>query len=435
MTDSRTNSFSRLFDNFQSVFKPEGECEDCGESVFSMNYIPEQIWHRENEMQALVNYFRSIVTHPTKSTRRVIMYGAVGTGKTVLSKAFAIQLSNFLKERKTRDSPVFRYFHVNCRKTKTPHLILTSVLRQIVPGFPLRGFSVDELLRMFTLLLYEQNLVALLILDEIDYLMPDERPDFLYALSRIEESPPMRNGHYSGYSKESEESRFNLLTITRDKNFQYYLDSSTASSLGKNIINFAPYTRFQLFDILSSRAEMGLKVSAYDDELLDVIASLAEENGDARFAIELLWRAAKLADQSSESRITAEHVRKAMISVLPMEKSFIDDLNTHQKLLLLSIAKLLSEDKNYVTTPEVRKEYLRVCEEANIRPRRQTQIWAYLKDLGKLGLIQQEVETRHKNGKARGRVTKISIKDLPLDEIKQSFEYLVEEDNISSEEE
>lgn len=433
MTDSKKNFFQKAFKNNQSVFKMV-EDNQSGESVFSTNYIPDQIWHREDEMRQLVNYFRSIITHPTTSNRRVILYGVVGTGKTVLSRAFAIQLSNFLKEQEnSRNRPNFRFFHVNCRKTKTPHLILTTILRQLVPGFPLRGFSVEELLRMFTLLLYEQNLVSLLILDEIDYLIPDERIDFLYALSRIEESPPMRNNHHIGYSKESEESRFNLLTITRDPNFRYYLDDSTSSSLGKNIITFPPYTRNQLFDIISSRAEKGLQESAYDDELLEVIASLAEENGDARFAIELLWRAAKLADQDFDSRISAEHIRRAMVSILPMEKSIVEDLNIHQKLLLLSIAKILSKDRNFVTTPVVQKEYQRICEEANIHPRRQTQIWSYLKDLGKLGLIQQEVENRHRNGKSCGRITKISIRDLPLEEIKHSLGYLIENNSVEEE--
>jgi cell division control protein 6 len=283
---------------------------------------------------------------------------------------------------------------------------------------------------MFSLLLYEQNLVSLLVLDEIDYLISDERTDFLYALSRIEEGesdPKIREEQFPNFSGNQTESRFNLLCCTRDKNFRYHLDSSTASSLGRNFINFPPYTRNQLFDIVSSRAELGLLEECYDDELTEVIAGLAEEYGDARFAIELLWRAAKLADQKKKNQITAEHVRKAVISVLPIEKSIVDDLSTHQKLLLLTIAKLLSYDNQpFVTTPDVKNSYVSTCEEAGVRPRRQTQIWAYLKDLERLGLIQQEVENRHKHGRSLGRVTAIRIRDIPVEEIIQSLNHLVE---------
>ncbi|MFX0204503.1 MAG: Cdc6/Cdc18 family protein [Candidatus Hodarchaeota archaeon] len=418
---SSTN-FSALFTNFQSVFR------ESGEKVFVSNYIPNHLWHREEEMKSLVNYFRSIITEPTASSRKVVLYGPVGTGKTVISMAFGADLTRYLKAEHKPGDPSFRFFHVNCRKTKTPHLILTTVLRQLVPGFPLRGFSVDELLRMFSLLLYEQNLVSLLVLDEIDYLIPDERTDFLYALSRIEEGElKNREAHFSNFPGNHTESRFNLLCCTRDKNFRYHLDSSTVSSLGRNFITFPPYTRNQLFDIVNSRAELGLREESFDNEIIEVIAGLAEEYGDARFAIELLWRAAKLADQEKKDEITTEHVRKAVISVLPIEKSVVEDLNTHQKLLLLSIAKLLCDNNRpFVTTPEVKNSYVSICEEAGMRPRRQTQIWAYLKDLGRLGLIKQEVENRHRNGKSMGRVTAIRVRDIPVNEIIQSLNHLIE---------
>ena len=68
-----------------------------------------------------------------------------------------------------------------------------------------------------------------------------------------------------------------------------------------------------------------------------------------------------------------------------------------------------------------------ICEEAGVRARRQTQIWAYLKDLGRLGLIQQEVENRHRNGRSMGRVTTIRVRDIPVNEIIQSLNYLIED--------
>jgi cell division control protein 6 len=381
-------------------------------------------------MKGLVNYFRSIITNPTASSRKVVLYGPVGTGKTLVSRAFGHDIAQYIKKEHQPGNPIFKYFHVNCRKTKTPHLILTTALRELVPGFPLRGFSVDELLRMFTLLLFEQNLVVLLVLDEIDYLISDERTDFLYQLSRIEECPPVHNSRYSNYSGSKTEARFNLMAITRDKNFRHYLDSSTASSLGRNFILFPPYSRNQLFDIINDRAERGLREECYDDELIEVIASLAEEYGDARFAIELLWRSAKLADKEAVDCITPEHVRKAIVAVLPMEKSVISELAQHQQIILLSIAKLLNDNRPVVTTPEIKEFYIQICEEAGIRPRRPTQVWAYLKDLSRLGLIHQEVENRHNTqGRSLGRVTSVRIRDIPLKEIIEiisSLNHLIE---------
>ncbi|MHA1947064.1 MAG: hypothetical protein ACW97W_13255, partial [Candidatus Hodarchaeales archaeon] len=108
------------------------------------------------------------------------------------------------------------------------------------------------------------------------------------------------------------------------------------------------------------------------------------------------------------------------------EKSIIEDLNTHQKLVLLSITRLLNNNvQSFVTTPEIKAEYERVCEEANTHPRRQTQVWAYLKDLSRLGVIQQEVENRHHNGRSLGRISTIRIRDIPTDEILNSLKYLL----------
>ncbi len=80
-----------------------------------------------------------------------------------------------------------------------------------------------------------------------------------------------------------------------------------------------------------------------------------------------------------------------------------------------------------MTTPEVKNSYVSICEEARVRPRRQTQIWAYLKDLGRLGLIKQEVENRHRNGRSMGRVTTIRVRDIPVNEIIQSLNHLIED--------
>jgi len=432
MSTHNTN-FSTLFNSFKSVFKnankeDDGKYQkDYGEVVFSSNYIPPMLHHREEEMKSLVSYFRSIITNPLATSKKVVLYGPVGTGKTLASRAFGNDIAIHLKNEHKIGDPVFRFFHVNCRKTKTPHLILTTILRQLIPGFPLRGFGVDELLRMFTLLLFEQNLVTLLVLDEIDYLI-DDRTDFLYSLSRIEESPPVYESHYSNPSNINTESRFSLLMITRDKNFRHYLDSSTASSLGRNFIFFPPYTRNQLFDIVYARAKLGLREECYNDELLEVIASLAEEYGDARFAIELLWKAGKIADKENVDCIVPEHVRKAIVVILPMEKSMIEELNSHQQLILLSVAKLLTDGQTKVTTPEVKQYYQQICEEANIRARRPTQVWAYLKDLSRLGLIKQEVENRHnQKGRSLGRVTTIKIRDIPVTDIIQSLNHLIED--------
>jgi hypothetical protein len=73
---SKTN-FSSLFENFQTVFKENEQTGGSGEDVFNTGFIPIDIRHREEEMQTLASYFQSIITSPTNSSRKVIIYGAL----------------------------------------------------------------------------------------------------------------------------------------------------------------------------------------------------------------------------------------------------------------------------------------------------------------------------------------------------------------------
>ncbi|MHA1969025.1 MAG: hypothetical protein ACW964_14630, partial [Candidatus Hodarchaeales archaeon] len=89
MSSNNTN-FTSLFNSFKSVFKNTNledgnrKGQEFGEIVFTSNYIPTTLYHREEEMKGLVNYFRSIITNPTASSRKVVLYGPVGTGKTLV---------------------------------------------------------------------------------------------------------------------------------------------------------------------------------------------------------------------------------------------------------------------------------------------------------------------------------------------------------------
>jgi cell division control protein 6 len=207
--------------------------------------------------------------------------------------------------------------------------------------------------------------------------------------------------------------------ITRNPNFRYYLDNALFSSLRKRMIDFHPYTQSQLLNILKARAVSGLKSHAYSVEILKVIASIASKSSDARYAIELLWRAGKIAEGCSSSEIMYEHIRKAQVSIFPVKQSFITDIPLHQQLVLLAIASILHKktDQRFVLSQEIRTTYSKICKTRGLNPRKTTQFWSYLQELSKLGFLQLEVINRHENGSSLGRTAKVSINDLPVAEL------------------
>lgn len=393
---------SRFFTNKPNIIK--------NETVFEPTYIPENLIHRDSEISLVANHLKSIVSKSARiSGKYLVIQGPVGVGKTVVVKHFGLTLEKYCLSSSDENISKIIYFHMNCRRQRSWYLILTSILRCLVPAFPIRGFSVDELLTYLNHIITERNQGLLICLDEIDYLLSESKGvDVLYSLIR----------HHEGVNHEKQ-AQISLICVTRNPHFQNLLDSALLSSLAQGIIKFEPYSTQQLFDILFQRAKQGLYEAAFSREVIKAIASLAFSQSDARYAIELLWRSAKVAEQEDSLQINFEHIRKAQVSVFPINQTIITDLPPQQKLLLFALASLLNSKKHiaYVTSKELREKYNEICKKSHIRPRKQTQFWNYLQQLTRQGLIELEVQNRHESGKSAGRITLIGISDLPVSEL------------------
>lgn len=390
------------FDRQSQIFKKE--------DVFEPSYIPESLHHREKELSTLANHFKPIIAKDSNiHAKQVIIQGSVGLGKTAVAKHFGLTLESYSQKSKISGIERILFFHLNCRRLRSWNLVFTSILRHLVPAFPLRGFSASELLGFLESILEERKQKILLCLDEIDHLISRSNgQDILYSLIRGTEG-----------IRQSRSSIISLILITRNPNFHTFLDPALFSSLSKRMIIFPPYTLLQLYDIVSLRAEQGLKFSAYSPEILKMISEIAHKQKDARYAIELLWRAGKTAEGEKVKEILHEHVRKAQISSFPVKQSLITDLPLHQKLVLFTIAQLLRQRNNegYILSNEIKREYEITCGIKGVTPRKQTQFWIYIQELTKSGLITSEVINRHNKGKSQGRTAKISISDFPVCEL------------------
>lgn len=381
----------------QSVFKDE--------SKLDINYVPQKLPHRESELRLLMEFFSFVTRCPERMAQRVIITGDVGTGKTVLAQHFGVNITSEANRRGVK----FRYIHVNCREFRGSILpIIHQTLIAFRPTYPSRGYSEQEVLSALMQVLDEEKVSVVLTLDEFDSIIENEGSDAVYKLTRLQE---MRQG---------KPQRLSFIFIMRDLKAIEQLDASSKSTLQRSIINLERYGKQQLIDILSDRVAMAFELGTVEEDVVALIAELAfKETGNARFGIELLWRAGKYADSHDAEMVEPECVRLAVSSIIPtMRRSDLASLGLHEKLFLLAVARFFKENEQaYASLSEVEKAYEVVCEEFNVKTCGHTQIWNYAQYLSSLGIIKIEVAAVT----SRGRSTQVSLPSIPAFQLEKEL--------------
>lgn len=306
------------------------------ENVFSMDFFaPDNLLHREQQLRELVRLFKDIFNsnESVNYFQSVVLLGGNGTGKTSCAIRFGTDFEQLAKQK--IPSVNFKYRHINCRRNQSIFLVLIDLLRSLLPYFPNRGFSAEELINMLQTYLVSTNSYLILTLDEIDYLFRDDDINLLlYNITRLNDQ------------KDSQFQRISLILITRNKDFLFLLDSSIKSVIAKNVIYFPAYRNEEMYDILQNVVKTGFYDGVVDSSTIDTVIEKTGHKGDIRTGIELLWRAGKTAETEKTPIVLSEHVRIAQRRMNPFNSKVLGELDFIHKLVLNSIAKLFFKHKN-----------------------------------------------------------------------------------------
>jgi cell division control protein 6 len=372
--------------------------------VLDFDYVPAELPHRNEQLKRLAQLFKPLLTNIAQNT---FIRGPVGTGKTAMVKHFCQSLMSIARKQ----GKIIEYVHINCRKRSTDAMVLLGVLAHFDPRFPDRGFSVQEMLQVLRTQLQRKEAQLLLVLDEVDALLKKKESNIIYDLTRFNDETMKASTPIS-------------VIMISQKDVFAEMDTATLSTFKRsNTIILDKYTRDELYDIVQQRVRLAFHPNTVLRESVDLIADIASEYGDARFAIELLWKAGMYADEKHMKQVVPEYVRVAKADTFSVVTEVkLKNLGRHQLLMLLAIAKRLQKDGSaYTNTGEVEKTYMITCEEYSEEPRAHTMFWQYLKDIEQAGFIQVK-----RSGKGQvGTTQLISLPDVPAEVLRGKLETLL----------
>jgi cell division control protein 6 len=347
-------------------------------SKLSPRFVPEELPHREEQVRQILHVFAGAAGDPDKFPLTILqVVGVAGIGKT----------TTVIRSTKT----IEKEFEKNRRKLKTAYInlklqggnkfaIYRFLLERLAPDLPAQGLSAEEMLRYLLKYLRDNNQYALIVMDEIDYLIKTSKDTSLvYDLTRLNEFEPEKPCNVKG-----------VIFIARSTDFYSRLDPAELSTLGRVPLEFSQYSLEQTSDILASRCEQAFNPRTIGSDIIDQVAKIttsAEVNGDVRYALDLLLYAGNLAESQSEERVTLEHIRKVHGQTSPtITTEEIEQLSKNHVISLVAVVRALkSKKKQYVELKDIRLHAAELAEQLGVK---KMEVEDYLDDLKARRLVE-----------------------------------------------
>lgn len=377
-------------------------------SVFSKDYVPKSILHRDEQITQIADGLRYILQGQRPTDQMI--HGKRGTGKTLVARHVADELVKATSEVKI--------FYVSLKHARTEFMALGMIIDKII-GKGIRGKSLtkgnsfhDGSTLLFDYISELNEKYIILILDEINKI---ENPDMLlHTLLRPHEV----------YYRDLKGKEISYIFISNDPKWPRELSEGTKSSYtGVTKRVFPIYDADALRGILGERVQEGLMPGVCDDGIIAVCAAYgAQEDGDARETIQLLGKAAEIAVENKAGVISNEHVK------LAREQVDFDGLAEVMKTLPTQLKSTAlaciwdtkyNKTQNYVsTTGSVYNAYKDIVRRIGIDVLTQRRVTDLLTELAGMGFIDTTIMSKGRYGRTKeiNLITSFEMENVILDD-------------------
>jgi cell division control protein 6 len=254
------------------------------ETALTTGHTPDQPAGRETKAARIADAVRPLTRR--QPPENLLIYGPAGVGKTTFVNHV---LDNLATETRVTTAAI------NCWRYNTRSALLTELLIQLGYPAPRKGRPVDTLLATLQEWL-DKHQGAAVVLDEFDRL--DHQTEIAYDLQQ---------------TADEADNDLGLLLISNQPPTSLQLAPRSQSRLTYQTLAFPPYTAEELVAILDQRAEQAFRRDTVADEALKLIAAtVAEQDGDCRHALDLLRRAGRQAEHEEAEELTAAHVKQLL---------------------------------------------------------------------------------------------------------------------------
>lgn len=279
--------------------------------VLDVDHVPQSedlIVARNDELEALTAPVRDFLSGLPET--HCILTGPTGVGKTLISKWVCDRI-----EREAFAETIY----IDCWESHSTHALYRELLRPLGDhvGLDERGVSKVQLRERFRQRVADSD-PCVVVLDELVQL--DDLREF-FTLYNTD------NVFVIGASNDLDDLHARM-------------DSAEQSRFrGGRVIELQRYSETELRGILDKRVHHGLDAAAVPATVIERI--VANAGGDARVAIEALYRAVRDARETSESRLDVSHVEDAVTAAkAEIRQRSLSKLKHKQRVLLEVLTEL-----------------------------------------------------------------------------------------------